>query len=219
MADLDFLNLYPNGNAAITVLLPDGTVSRLDKLEPAAIADKCPLLFYALDDGPHGDHQASIEASSLDLVVSFCRFLYTGSYLTIAEENAAGSLLKHAEIYKMARDFDVPELQVSAHVRFLQETDMSCCVPNAPAGLCETIRFVFKHLADQQPLVDTLLNYCVCSFRYHRLGSDPHFREVAFDVPEFHKALCQTSYKRDFQDEGKFTLSRPMQLSDFTYRS
>jgi hypothetical protein len=203
MADLDFLDLYPQGSATITILLPDGTVTRIDRLSPEVIAEKCPLLYYALDDGPQGDRQASIEAESQELVISFCRFLYTGNYLTFAEENGSCSLMKHAAMYKMARDFDVPELEVSAHVRFLQETEMSCCVPYPPAGLCDAIRFVFEHLADQQPLIDTLLNYCVAMFKYHRLDTDHEFRQIAYDVPAFHKALCQTSLRRDFQDDGK----------------
>lgn len=203
MADLDFLAAYPDGNAAITVLLPDGTVSRIDNVSPMAIREKCPLLWYAFNDGPNGDQQASIEADSTALVACFLRFLYTGTYLSPEEQDCPYSLLRHAQLYKMAQDFDVPELQVRANVSFLRETEFSSYMPNPPIDLCDAIRFVYKHLADQQHLLDTLLNYCVSSFRYHGLENDPTFRQVAFDTPEFHKGLCRTSFKRDFQDDGE----------------
>ncbi|KAF2660493.1 hypothetical protein K491DRAFT_589153 [Lophiostoma macrostomum CBS 122681] len=202
MADLEFLALYP-GNATITILLPNGQVQRIERVSATAIGDKCPLLWYCFGDGPANDQQASIEASSIALVVSFLRYLYTGNYLTAIQESGPFSLLHHAQLYKMAQDFDVPELQVAAHVNFMRETEISCCVPHPPLDLCAAIEFVYKHLAGQKPLIETLLNYCVFSFKYHGLGTDSGFRQLAFDIPAFHKDLCQTNLRRDFQDEGE----------------
>lgn len=196
MADLDFLEAFPRGNATITVILPDSTVSRINHVSPTTISEKCPLLYYAFDSSAYGEQQASIEASSVAIVTSFLRYLYTGNYLTCDEESGPCSLLKHVQIYKMARDFDIPELEVAAHVNFLRETETSCSIPTQPADLCDAIRFIYNHLASQQPLLDTLLNYCVSSFSYHGLGADANFRQVAFEVPEFHRALCQTRYVR-----------------------
>jgi hypothetical protein len=206
MADLEFLSLYP-GNANITICLPDGQIKRIDRVSATTIADKCPLLFYCFENGPLNHQQASLEANSIALVISLLRYIYTGNYLTEAQENGPCSLLHHAEMYKMAQDFDVPELQVAAHVNFIRETEMSCCVPNPPIDLCAAIEFVYRYLGSQQPLIDTLLNYCVSSFKYHGLGTDSGFRQSAFHIPAFHKDLCQMNIRRDFQDEGKLSYS------------
>jgi hypothetical protein len=158
-----------------------------------------------LDDGPSNGHpQASIEASSKAAVTSFLRYLYTGSYLTSEEQDSACSLLRHAEVYKLARDYNVPELQTQAYLRFLMDIEYSCSFPNPPLELCEAIRFIYNHLAGEQQLIDNLVNYTVSSFHYHGLGKDDDFRQVAYDIPEFHTALGQTSLSRDFLDEGKY---------------
>lgn len=190
------------GTASITVLLPDNTVARIRQVCIHTINTKCALLGYTFEDGIDGS-QACLEASSENAVVCLLRYLYTDNYLTRGEEHATiPTLLIHVEVYKLARDFDIPELQVAAYCNFSRETELSCSMPNPLVDLCDTISFVYKHLPNEQSIVDTLLHYCVSVFGYHRLGSNQTFRQAAFDNPEFHRALCETNYKRDFQDEG-----------------
>ena len=187
MADerLTFLRTYswPTvGNATMTILLPDATVARIEQINPAIVSEKCPLLGFAFDDGIDGSH-ASLEASSENAIVCLLRYLYTNDYLPEEhEETLTPGLLLHAEVYKLARDFDVPELQVAAYCNFSGQTEMSCSLPTPLADLCDTIRFVYTHLENEQSLIDTLLHYCVSVFGYHRLGSNQDFRQAAFDL-------------------------------------
>ncbi|KAF2191051.1 hypothetical protein K469DRAFT_622365 [Zopfia rhizophila CBS 207.26] len=203
MASLDFLRLFPSGNATLMVILPDGTVSHINNLDPYTISNKCPLLSLSFEHGMDGVPKASIEATSLELVIYFLRYLYLSDYLVCNDfEPVPCSLLIHAELCKMAENYDLPELQIAAHVNLLRETELSCSRPTPPLGLCEAIRFIYEHLADQQPLIETLLNYCVFCFQYHALGSNPEFRKVAYEIGPFHRDLCRTSFNRGFQDDG-----------------
>jgi hypothetical protein len=208
MADFDFLTAGTNDNDELLVMLPDNTVERIRRLSTDQIRERCPLLYFAFEDPLQSPRQASIEATSLEVVTCFLRYLYTGNYLKSDEEPQGCPLLLHAEICKMAEDFQVPELQVSAYVNFMESTEWACSFPSPPLGLCDAIQFIYRHLAcdssrQQQGLVDSLLNYCLSSFKYHKLGENPEFRQTVFANPTFHKQLCETSMARDFHDDGK----------------
>jgi hypothetical protein len=209
MAALDFLTASTNPDAELVVILPDSTAERIRNLSTDEIRYRCPLLYFAFEDPLQSPRQASIEATSLQVVTCFLRYLYTGNYLKPDEEPQECSLRLHVELYKMADDFQVPELQVNAYVNFIESTEWSCSFPSPPLGLCDAIQFIYKHIAydkshQQQGLIESLLSYCLSSFRYHRLDENPDFRQVVFDNPAFHKQLCETSMARDFQDDGKW---------------
>lgn len=204
--DLDFLlqAATADSNARLMILLPDGTLSQIHKVSPFAILDKCPLLYHAFEFGPNSIRQANIEATSRSAVVSLLRYLYTGAYV---DEDRPCSLLDHAEAFKIGEDYDVPELQVSAYVEFTRETEFACSLSTPPPDLCQTIRFLYTHLASQrsrqeQSLLDTLLNYCLATFKYQGLDKCDAFRQVVFETPAFHRDLCRTSMQRNFEDEG-----------------
>lgn len=108
----------------------------------------------------------------------------------------------------MADVFEVPELQVAAHANIIRETELSCSQPFPPVQLCAAIRFIYAHLSDQQPLIDTILNYCVFCFLYHGLGTNEDFRRLAFELQPFHRDLCRTSFKRGFTDDGAVDIVR-----------
>jgi hypothetical protein len=204
MADLDFLVDGSNSTAVLMVLLPSGSVTHIPKISPLMILDKCPLLYHTLEFGEYGLRQASIEASSRDAIVSLLRYIYTGNYLA---DNEPGFLLNHAETFKIAENYDMPELQVAAYVNFCRQTEFSCSLKDPPVLLCETIRFLYEHLGSQQSrqqqsLLDTLLNYCLAVFTYQGLGNRADFRQVVFDLPAFHRDLCRTSMQRGFVDDG-----------------
>jgi hypothetical protein len=118
-----------------------------------------------------------------------------------------GSLLPHAEAFKIAEDLDVPEFQVQAYVNFTLSHEVSCCNATPPPDLCETIRFIYKHFTgrhseEHQSLRDTLLNYCVSIFKYQMLGDRQDFRQTAFENPTFQQDLCRISMSRNFEDDG-----------------
>jgi len=208
MDELAFLAHGSSTAATLQVLLPDGTASRIANVDPLLILDKCPLLYHALEFGEYGHRQANIEGTSRYAVISLLRYIYTGEYLA---ENEPSFLLNHAETFKIAENYHMPELQVSAYVNFSRQTEFSCSLKEPPVLLCQTVRFIYEHLSSsqsrqEQSLLDTLLHYCLAVFKYQGLGERSDFRQVVFDLPEFHRDLCRTSMQRDFLDDGKCSL-------------
>ncbi|KAI4955186.1 hypothetical protein J4E91_001044 [Alternaria rosae] len=217
MDGLAFLDEYTErgqSNATLKIVLPSGEVRQIsDRICPFKFLDRCPLLYHAFEYGFQSRLQASIEALSEYAVVSLLRFCYTGSYIPPRAEYDPVSFLPHAETYKIAEDFDVPELQLLAHGNFSCQLEFACCVPAAPHDLVETIRFVYRHYASQQArrqhdLVPSLLNYCISNFLYHKLGEDAEFLKIAAEIPDFRQDLCRTNMGRNFQDECAFDIVR-----------
>lgn len=209
MDDDDLSFLYPVSDhymtGTIIVLLPDSTVSQIRDVNPLLILERCPLLYHAFEYGANGFQQANIEATSRSAVVSLLKYLYTGSYCDYGDQ---GTLLKHAEVFKIAQDFDIAPLQVSAYANFTTKTEVSCCSSAPPPDLPDTARFLYRYLASdqsrqEQTLIDTLLHYCLSMFSYQNLGQNEHFRQVVYDVPGFHKDLCRVSVQRNFEDDGE----------------
>lgn len=206
MDDLEFLRLKPAGQASLTVTLPDGVVSTIEDINLEVIAEKCPLLGLAFEPGPRGP-KYSIEEASTSLVASFLRFLYLGNYSCLDTYGfpKSCSLLLHAQLCRMGENYDVPELSSMAHVKIIHETQESCSYPTPPIELCEAIRFLYTKLRHQQPLIDTILHYCVSCFSQHKLGTNEEFCKLVYDLVPFHKDLFKTNYQRRFEDEGKPT--------------
>jgi hypothetical protein len=218
MDDLAFLEPLgehiDNNNAILKAVDSDGCVYHIsDRINPFRLIDKCPLLFHAFECGVEDRTQANIEAPSQAAVISLLRYCYTGSYLPFAFEDAPITLLLHAQVYKMAEDFDMPELQLNAHGNFSVQVDCACSLPTPPDDLLDTIRFVYFYFASlqarqQQGLVQTLLNYCISVFQYHQLGESVEFLEVVKQIPEFRQDLCRTNMDRNFQDDCKWSQHR-----------
>jgi hypothetical protein len=213
MDDLAFLDLFGGGpgsnNATLKAVLRDGQVCHIsDRVCPYRLLESCPLLYHAFEDGYQGRPQANIEGPSRSAVIALLRYCYTGSYLYPGAEHAPILLLLHAETYKMAEDFDVPELQLLAHGNFSCQVDFACSLPTPPQDLLDTIRYVYAYFASpqarqQQGLVHTLLNYCISVFQYHRLAESVDFLDVVRQIPEFYQDLCRTNMERNFQDDCK----------------
>jgi hypothetical protein len=204
MDNLDFLQISPDGTAYLTVYTPDGANFTFERLDFDIISVTCPLLALCFEERPHGLHH-SIEASSVELIARFLRYLYLAEYITtnyLGEEEPC-SLLVHAELCRLGDLFDVPGLMVEAHCNIVRHTELSCSLPSPPTGLCAAIRFIYAFLSDQQQLIDTILHYCVSCFLYHGLGRDETFKKTAYEVHQFHKDLCQTNFRRGFNDPGK----------------
>jgi hypothetical protein len=216
MDDLSFLNQtwqlvysggYDSSNGTLKIVLPNGQVDHIsDCISTYQLLDRCPLLYHTFEYGYQSRLQASIEAPSRSAVIALLRFCYTNSYLPPGAEDAPISFLLHAQVYKMAEQFDIPELQLVAHGNFSCQVDFACSLPYPPHDLLETIRYVYIYFADpvsrqHQSLVQTLLNYCISVFQYHRLGESAEFLEVVQQVPEFRQDLCRTNMDRNFSDD------------------
>ncbi|KAH7400855.1 hypothetical protein DE146DRAFT_476758 [Phaeosphaeria sp. MPI-PUGE-AT-0046c] len=203
---------YDNSNATLKIVDFQGGVYNVsDRISPFRLLDKCPLLYHAFEYSSQGRLQASIEAPSRAGAIALLRYCYTGSYLPPGSEFAPILLLLHAQVYKIAEDFDMPELQLSAHGNFSVQVDCACSLPMAPQDLLETIRYVYIHLASsqarqQQGLVHTLLHYCISRFQYHRLGESTEFLEAVRQIPDFRQDLCRINMERNFEDSCAFEI-------------
>lgn len=214
MDDLAFLdNEYELANengssdAILKAVLPGGKVTHISgAISPYKFLETCPLLYHAFEYNSQKRLQANIEASSEAAVVSLTRYCYTGSYLANEPDGDSILLLHHAETYKIAEDFDVPELQIMAHGNFSCQIEYACCLPSHPEDLLDTIRFIYRHFASDQArrdhnLVDTLLNYCVAVYLYHKLGESLDFLTAVHEIPAFRQDLCRTNVTRNFEDD------------------
>ncbi|KAL1800274.1 hypothetical protein ACET3X_000616 [Alternaria dauci] len=217
MDDLSFLDAHlerGQSNATLKVVLPNGEVREIsDRICPFKFLDKCPLLYHAFEYGFQSRLQASLEAPSEYAIISLLRYCYTGSYLPPQAEYGPILLLPHVETYKIAEDFDVPELQLLAHGNIAIQIDFACSLPAPPQDLFETIRFVYRHYASQKArrqhaLVGTILNYCISTFLTHKLGQEAEFLKVAADIPDFRQDLCCTNMGRNFEDECALDIVR-----------
>jgi hypothetical protein len=213
MDDLTFLEPLgeniDNNNAILKVVDCEGRVYDIsDRINPYRLIERCPLLYHAFESDVEHRPQASIEAPSQAAMISLLRYCYTGNYLPFVAEDAHITLVLHAHVYKMAEDFDIPELQLQAHGNFSVQVDCACSLPAPPHDLLDTIRFVYVYFASpqarqQQGLIHTLLNYCISVFQYHHLGESVEFLEVVQQIPEFRQDLCRTNMERNFEDDCK----------------
>jgi hypothetical protein len=212
MEDVTFLEYFDgdlsDSNATLKAVDCEGRVWHIsDRINPLQLLDKCPLLYHAFENGFQGRLQASIEAPSSTAAIALLRYCYTGNYLPYSDD-PPNLLLLHAHMYKMAEDFDIPELQLLAHGNFSVQIDCACSLPTPPQDLLKTIHYVYAHFASpqarqQQGLVNTLLNYCISVFQYHKLGGSVEFLDIIQQIPEFRQDLCRTNMERNFQDECK----------------
>ncbi|KAH6616880.1 hypothetical protein C7974DRAFT_53721 [Boeremia exigua] len=211
MNDLTFLDEelasdYGASDAILKAVLPGGKVVHIsDAVSPYKFLDACPLLYHAFEYNAQSRLQASIDASSETPVIALARYCYTGSYLAAEPGGETIMLLQHAETYKIAEDFDVPELQIMAHGNFSCQIEYSCCLPNPPEDLLDTIRFIYRYFASDEArrkhnLVDTLLNYCVAVYLYHKLGENLDFLTAVHKIAAFRQDLCRTNIARNFED-------------------
>lgn len=214
MDDLTFLDEelggeYGASDAILKAVLPEGKVIHISNhISPFKFLDTCPLLYHAFEYNAQSRLQASIEAFSETAVVSLVRYCYTSSYLVGEPDGDSILLLQHAETYKIAEDFDVPELQIMAHGNFSCQIEFACCLPKHPRDLLDTIRFIYRHFASDEArrnhnLVDTLLNYCVAVYLYHKLGESLDFLTAVHEIPAFRQDLCRTNIARNFEDDCK----------------
>ncbi|KAF3051027.1 hypothetical protein E8E11_007476 [Didymella keratinophila] len=212
MDDLTFLDEelgseYGASDAILKAVLPGGKVIHISNaISPSKFLETCPLLYYAFEYNAQSRLQASLEASSDTAVISLVRYCYTGSYLAGEPDEDSILLLQHAETYKIAEDFDVPELQIMAHGNFSCQIEFACCLPKHPRDLLATIKFIYRHFASDEArrnhnLVDTLLNYCVAVYLYHKLGESLDFLTAVHEIPAFRQDLCRTNIARNFEDD------------------
>lgn len=220
MDDLSFLDEdlsseYGAYDAILKAVLPGGKVIHIaDTVCPVKFLDSCPLLYHAFEYNAQSRLQAGIEATSETAIISLVRYCYTGTYLAEEPDGESVRLLQHAETYKIAEDFDVPELQIMAHGNFSCQIEYACCLTKPPEDLLDTIRFIYCYFASDEArrkhnLVDTLLNYCVAVYLIHQLGESLDFLTAIHELPAFRQDLCRTNIVRNFEDDCKYYTHHP----------
>jgi len=205
MNDLDFLRPKgqesPKGDASLLVYFKNGTSETIQNLNITRLDERCPLLALAFEPSRTRFHH-SIENVTPEAVASLIRYAYFGYYIPSALETVSKSLLLHLHVYHLAIAYELAELADQAATQLMLECEMSCCSPHPPLNLVDAIEFVYAELADQERLVDTIVNYCISCFLYHRLHRDPDFRRIAYSLRPFHQDLCRFNMQRGFADEG-----------------
>lgn len=228
MDDLTFLDLVSEscgGKATLKVVLADSQVVQIsDRVSPFRFLDRCALLYHAFELDFLGRLQASFEAPSVSSAIALVRYCYTNNYLPECDDAASAPLLLHAHTYRLAEIFDIPELELLAHGNLACQMDFACSRPTPPEDLLETIRFVYQNFGDAQPrlqncLINTLCNYCISTFLYHKLGGKKGFMNLVCEIPEFGQDLCITNMDRNFEDDCKWALVIAKAVSNRKRRS
>jgi hypothetical protein len=202
--NLDFLNYSDGLRASLTVYTPANSENfTFENLDHDIISQSCPLLALCFEYNHRGFHH-SIEATSIELIARFLRFLHTGDYITYDDQGQEEpcSLLLHAELCRLGDLFEIDTLMVSAHLNVIRVTELACSSASAPRDLVPAIRFIYENLNGHKDLIDTVLHYCISCFLYHGLGRNEEFKRLAYELRQFHTDLCRTNFKRGFEDEG-----------------
>ncbi len=202
MASLGFLQQAQPGNATLRIHVPNETVTVIPGLNTEVIAQRCPLLALGFESGSSGP-TCDIEADSYVVAVSFLRYIFCGSYVVYGTfDHQPRSLLVHAELFRIAGLYDVPDLQMMARANIIADTEWSCSVRKPPDDLCAAIRFIYTNLSKERNILDTILQYCLSCFIYHGLKTNDEFRNLTFELHAFQRDLCQTNFQRNFEDDG-----------------
>ncbi|KAK5697907.1 hypothetical protein LTR97_006866 [Elasticomyces elasticus] len=200
-----FMEWYPKGDAIITFPGENGELQSIGEICLFMIEDRCPLLGMAFEHSRSGP-QLHLEVLTQAAAFPFLRFLYTGSYaLTTAlgdqSDDVPTSVLLHCQLYRLGDIYDLPELRSEAYVNVLRQCEFGCSSPHKPIDLCNGIQYVYSYLSNHEQLIDAIVNYCVSRFERHRLAEDTDFKKLAYTIRPFHRALCQNSMSREFEDD------------------
>ncbi|KAL1301741.1 hypothetical protein AAFC00_005944 [Neodothiora populina] len=209
MDDLNFLKNHPKGNAVLGVQRPDGTTSALiEGLNLDIIEDVSPVLALVFDPTRSGPRHYLEDTYSEAVAASLLRYIYTDPRDYVADECKDGpiSMLLHAQIYFLANIYDIDGLRLAAKANITRECELSCssCMP--PLDLCEAVNFIYRYMPTQKDIIDTISNYCVAMFLYHKLGQMQSFRELAFEHRSFQQDLCMVNINRGFVDEAALAI-------------
>ena len=202
-----FLALQPRGNGHLTVHTPNKETFVFRDINLDFIAGACPLLAFSFEDGAKGHRRLSINASSIELVARFLRFLYTDSYEFIDDQGweLPCSFVLHAQLFHYAELYDVPLLLNAAYMHISQICELGCSMPTAPIGLCETLRYLYQNVKSGREVHETILHYCVAMFNAHKLGENPEFIRLLTEVKECQQDLHKLNMERGFRDESELS--------------
>lgn len=204
MDSLDFLNHRRKGDASLTVLYKDGTLTHIHDLDLEAFEAASPLLAFAFEESRAGPKHYLEDVTPASLA-SLLRYIHSDPREYVPEECKLEpiSMLLHAQVYRLADIYDIPGLQTMAKANMTRECEFSCSTNQSPRDLCEAIDFIYQHLPKHADIIETLANYCVSMFLYHGLGDIEAFRAMAYEHRRFQQDLCMVNLRRGFMDDGK----------------
>lgn len=208
MDSLDFLKECPKGAATLSVLYTDGRLHNVENLDIGTIETASPLLGFAFEETRSGPKHY-LEGVTPMALASFLRFIFSSDrdYMPEDKKDDPCSMLLHAHVYQLADIYDIAELRTLARANMTRECEFSCSSCSPPLDLCEAINFIYQHLSKHEDIIDTLANYCVSMFLYHKLGVIQAFKNLAYEHRRFQQDLCMVNIKRGFVDDGKYCLS------------
>jgi len=214
MNALEFLYYVdaPEDTASLTITTPDGGQTTIKPIDLSLLQERCIILHTCFQDSASGRKQYSVDARASTAWICFLRHLYTGNYKRGLSAPSASfgreaqyedyPLALHAEVCRLAHDFDVSDLVNATYFDIFYIFEMSCSIPNPPLGLCDFIKYVYEGTWNCKTLVETILDYCVGNFTNHRLSERAEFLQVLLDLPSFQRDLCRKNFERDFDADG-----------------
>ena len=204
----DFLALRPRGNADLVVHAPDHSSFSFRNLNEQYLIETCPLLAFSFEERPQGRKSLSLNASSVELVARFLRFIYTATYHIVDDHKReiSCSFLMHAQLYRYGELYDLPQLRSRAYIHISQICELGCSMPSAPVGLCETLRFLYDKVTTDKTCHESILHYCISRFNAHHLGTNPEFCKLLAEVKECQQDMFRLVAQRGFQDESKCSI-------------
>jgi hypothetical protein len=210
-----FKALKPPGDGCLTVHAANNDTYIFRDLNLDHLSEVCPLLAFSFEEDAKGGRRLSINASSIELIARFLRFLYADSYDFLDEEGSElpCSFLLHAQLYHYAELYDVPRLLNTAYIHVSQICELGCSMPCPPIGLCETLRYLYQNVKDGREIHESILHYCIAMFNKHKLGENVEFIKLLSDVSECSNDLHKLNMDRGFWDESKSTLIHVFNLS------
>ncbi|KAF2006891.1 hypothetical protein P154DRAFT_406776, partial [Amniculicola lignicola CBS 123094] len=160
----------------------------------------CPLMYHSIERRLDGSLEIDVYVPSAEAFDALLLYLYRGYYITEGIRDPL-PLVRHLEIYKVAREYNYHMLLRHAYVGFLYDIQRAYLTPEPPAGLLEGIRFIFMHLGKEERILSSLLNYCLTKFTKHSLGRNEDFCVAVAENTVFQQALIKRNIDRGFQDE------------------
>lgn len=207
MDSLDFLEAYPKGDATLSVRYVNGSLVHIAGLDHSVIETASPLLAFAFEETRSGPRHY-MEDVTPAAISSLLRYIYSEPREYVPEDyrNSPISMLVHAHVYHLAETYDIPDLRRSAKGNITRECEFSCSACMPPLDLCEAIEYIYQYLPTHKDIIDTLSNYCVSMFLYHKLGQMQAFKDLCYVNDRFQQDLCMVNINRGFIDDAALAI-------------
>lgn len=208
MDGLEFLEESPAGTATLVIQPANAQPREIHNLSISRIKESCPTLasqFHHTKDDV--TRTCVLKRSSITAGISFLRYLYLGEYaLYQADVDVLIPPLLHLQLFRLAEQWDLPDLQQLVITHLTNNTDPTWGNGYHPMDLCEAIRYLYVEMATRAELRKILADYCVANFVNDGLQSCEYFRQTVYECPPFLRDLCRANMDNGFSHPSAFDI-------------